>query len=45
MTEDAQAHVRSIGLLHSLTEDAFTLHQIFVNRMLEADEELVYMFL
>lgn len=35
MTEDAQAHVRSLGLLQS---DA--LRQMFVNRMLEPDEEL-----
>jgi len=40
MTEDAQAHVHSLGLLQCEAEDTFALHQMFVNRMLEPDEEL-----
>lgn len=40
MTEDAQAHVRSLGLLQSETEDTFALRQMFVDQMLEPDGEL-----
>ena len=38
MTEDAQAHVHSLGLLQCEAQDTFALHQMFVNRMLEPDE-------
>jgi len=39
-TKEADNYIRSLGLLKSEEQDTFALHQMFVDRMLEPDEEL-----